>query len=187
MDRSRLQFRFLLAFLALASIATVLWVIAFYSGAGPSGLAAQAKAPGFQPPAPWLHPGWLFSLRVAAILAFCGYAFLRRSLTAWIFAGMLVDRLRDRALLVLGLSSGGYMLLFFGYVENYAPLCLGIALFLMTGVLITRGKLKRWLIVLPLAVAVFFHLAGLALVPAAFYVLAQGTPIVHDRGNCRSA
>ncbi|MGZ4889573.1 MAG: cation:dicarboxylate symporter family transporter, partial [Candidatus Angelobacter sp.] len=27
---------------------------------------------------------------MAAILAFCGYAFLRRSLTVWIFAGMLV-------------------------------------------------------------------------------------------------
>jgi proton glutamate symport protein len=91
MDRSKkLQFRFLLAFFALASIATVLWAIAFYTGAGSSELAAQATAPGLQPPAPWLHPGWLFSLRIAAILALCGYAFLRRSLTVWIFAGMLI-------------------------------------------------------------------------------------------------
>jgi Na+/H+-dicarboxylate symporter len=88
MDRSKLQLRFLLAFFVLASIATVLWAIALHTGAGPSELAA--KGPGFQPPAPWLHPAWLLSLRIAAILAFCGYAFLRRSLTAWIFAGMLV-------------------------------------------------------------------------------------------------
>lgn len=89
MDRSRLQFRFLLAFLALASIATVLWAFAFYSGGGPSEIAAQAKRPDFRP-ASWLHPGWLLSLRIAAILAFGGYALLRRSLTIWIFVGMLV-------------------------------------------------------------------------------------------------
>src|SRR6478609_6308376 len=88
MDRSKLQLRFLLAFFVLASIATVLWAIALHTGAAPSELAA--KGPGFQPPTPWLHPAWLLSLRIAAILAFCGYAFLRRSLTAWIFAGMLV-------------------------------------------------------------------------------------------------
>ena len=88
MNRSRLQFWFLLAFLALATIATVLWAIAVYTGGGPSAIAAQAKRPDFQPSS-WLHPAWLLSLRVAAILAFCGYALLRRSLTIWIFAGML--------------------------------------------------------------------------------------------------
>ncbi len=88
MDRSKLQFRFLMAFVALASIATVLWAIAFYSGGGLSEMAAQAKRPDFHPSS-WAHP-WLLSLRVAAILALCGYALLRRSLTVWIFAGMLV-------------------------------------------------------------------------------------------------
>ncbi|MGZ4842692.1 MAG: hypothetical protein ACXV5J_13155, partial [Candidatus Angelobacter sp.] len=88
MNRSRLQFRFLLAFLALSTIATVLWAIAIHSGGGLSEIAAQAKQPDFHPSS-WEHP-WLLSLRVAAILALCGYAFLRRSLTVWIFAGMLV-------------------------------------------------------------------------------------------------
>jgi proton glutamate symport protein len=72
MDRSKLQLRFLLAFLALASIAAVVWAIGVQAGAD------------------WLHSSWFLALRVAAILALCGYAFLRRSLTAWIFAGMLV-------------------------------------------------------------------------------------------------
>ena len=71
MDRSKLQLRFLLAFLALAGIAAVVWAIAFYTGAN------------------WFHSGWFLALRVTAILALCGYAFLRRSLTPWIFAGML--------------------------------------------------------------------------------------------------
>jgi proton glutamate symport protein len=71
MDSSKLQLRFLLAFLALAGIAAVVWAIAFYTGAN------------------WFHSGWFLALRVIAILALCGYAFLRRSLTPWIFAGML--------------------------------------------------------------------------------------------------
>jgi proton glutamate symport protein len=72
MDRSKLQLRFLLAFLALASIAAVVWAIGFRAGAD------------------WLRSSWFLGLRVVALLALCGYAFLRRSLTPWIFAGMLV-------------------------------------------------------------------------------------------------
>src|ERR1051325_9851919 len=66
-----LQNRFLIAFLALVGIACVLWAITHYSGMV-------------------VHPYVLAGLRWAAIVAFCGYAFFRRSLTPWIFAGMLV-------------------------------------------------------------------------------------------------
>src|SRR6478672_11384432 len=66
-----LQNRFLIAFLALAGIASLLWATAHYSGV-------------------MIHPYLLAGLRWAAIVAFCGYAFFRRSLTPWIFAGMLV-------------------------------------------------------------------------------------------------
>ncbi len=72
MDRSKLQLRFLLAFLALASIALVVWAIGFQTGAD------------------WLHSSWFLTLRAVALLVLCGYAFLRRTLTPWIFAGMLV-------------------------------------------------------------------------------------------------
>src|SRR5689334_16420185 len=62
---------FLLAFLALAGVASVLWALAHYAGIQ---VGSQVLA----------------GSRWAALLAFCAYAFLRRSLTAWIFAGMLV-------------------------------------------------------------------------------------------------
>src|SRR6476660_2347736 len=65
------QRRFLIAFLALAGIACVLWAITHYSGVV-------------------IHPYLLAAVRWAAILALCGYPFFRRSLTPWIFAGMLV-------------------------------------------------------------------------------------------------
>jgi proton glutamate symport protein len=65
------QGRFFIAFLALASIASILWVMNHYTGVV-------------------VHPYVLAGFRWAAIAALCGYAFLSRSLTAWIFAGMLV-------------------------------------------------------------------------------------------------
>src|SRR6476646_1844893 len=65
------QGRFLIAFLALAGIACVLWAIAHYTGVG-------------------VHPYLSAGVRWGAIVALCGYAFFRRSLTPWIFAGMLV-------------------------------------------------------------------------------------------------
>jgi proton glutamate symport protein len=65
------QGRFLVAFLALAGIACVLWAITHYSGVV-------------------IHPYLMAAIRWAAILALCGYSFFRRSLTPWIFAGMLV-------------------------------------------------------------------------------------------------
>jgi proton glutamate symport protein len=65
------QNRFLIAFLALAGIASVLWALTHYT-------------------VMVIHPYLMAGFRWAAIAALCGYAFLRRSLTPWIFAGMLV-------------------------------------------------------------------------------------------------
>jgi proton glutamate symport protein len=65
------QGRFLIAFLALAGIASILWAMTHYTGVA-------------------VHPYVLAGFRWAAIAALCGYAPLRRSLTPWIFAGMLV-------------------------------------------------------------------------------------------------
>jgi proton glutamate symport protein len=65
------QNRFLLMFVALTALAAVLWAVGHYSGAV-------------------ISPGLMMSVRWAALLAICGYAWARRSLTAWIFAGMLI-------------------------------------------------------------------------------------------------
>ena len=70
-NKSPNQVRFLLAFLALAGSACVLWAVTRYTGV-------------------LINPRLLAVVRWVAILAFCGYAFFRRSLTPWIFAGMLV-------------------------------------------------------------------------------------------------
>jgi tetratricopeptide (TPR) repeat protein len=127
---------------------------------------------------------WVKSLiggdaRQAALLSYqvisigAGLAFLA---TILLSARVLFTPMRDRILFALGIGSGGYMLLFFGYVENYSLFCLSILMFALTGVLASRGKLTKWLIILPLGLSVFFHVLGVTLIPAAVYLLVAGTP-----------
>ncbi len=65
------QARLLIAFLALAGIAAVLWAVAHYSGAA-------------------IPPSVLTVSRWLALAAFCAYAWARRSLTTWIMVGILL-------------------------------------------------------------------------------------------------
>jgi proton glutamate symport protein len=69
--KKSLQGRFLLASLLLAAAAAVLWTIHHYKLAE-------------------VNPRIFQGVRWAALLAFCGYAALRRSLTTWIAAGILL-------------------------------------------------------------------------------------------------
>src|SRR5215469_10359429 len=71
MKKSPLATRCLIAFLALAGIAAVLWSLNHYAGTS-------------------ISSRLLLVVRWAALVAVCGYAFFRRSLTAWIAAGILI-------------------------------------------------------------------------------------------------
>ena len=71
MKDSHPAIRFLVAFLALAGIAALLWSVSHYGGTP-------------------INPVVLVIVRWTALLAFCGYAFFRRSLTIWIAAGILL-------------------------------------------------------------------------------------------------
>src|ERR1700694_922353 len=71
MKHSSGQFRFLLVFLLLPGVSAVLWAAAHYGGAP-------------------ILPELLLAFRWLAVLAFCGYAYSRRSLTVWIVAGIFV-------------------------------------------------------------------------------------------------
>lgn len=80
--RGRLQARFLLSFLICAALAAVFWTVRHYAHS-PLAIAVPA---GSRPLA--FDVAMIF--RWLALVAFCGYAWTRRSLTMWIFAGMLV-------------------------------------------------------------------------------------------------
>lgn len=79
---------------------------------------------------------------------------------------------RDRLLFLLGIGSGGYMLLSFGYIENYSIFVLTVAIFSLAGIMIAQGSLTKWVVVPMLALAMFLHIFSVVLVPAGAYLLA---------------
>ncbi len=94
---------------------------------------------------------------------------------AGLAAARLFDSFRSRLLFLLGAASGGYMLVFFGHVENYPLFVLMVAVFALTGMLAARGLISRWWVLLPLLLATPLHPFSAALVPGAVYLLAQPT------------
>ncbi len=81
-----------------------------------------------------------------------------------------------RILFALGMISGGYTLLFFGYVENY-PLFVTLALLaLLTGLLGSKGRISRWWVVPPTIAATLFHIFGIALIPGVLYLVMYDSP-----------
>ena len=91
------------------------------------------------------------------------------------FARKLYERMAERVLFLLGVCTGGYMLLFFGYIENYSLFVLSVLTYTLTGLLITQGKARHYWILPPLITAVFFHVLGVTLVPSALYIFISQT------------
>ncbi len=105
--------------------------------------------------------------------------------TASFAALRLFGRLRHRLLFLLGVASGGYALVFFGYVENYPLFVAAVAVFMFLGILALRGLVGRWWILLPLLVSLPLHPFSVAMFPAAVYVLVGDTPIGRWIGSRR--
>lgn len=80
-----------------------------------------------------------------------------------------------RIFLILSLGTGGYMLLFFGYVENYPLFVLCVSVFCLTGLLASRARWSLWAILVPLIPAMLLHPLGVSLLPGAAYLLGRGT------------
>jgi len=84
----------------------------------------------------------------------------RTALEKWFFGGMV--------------ASLGMMQLFFGYVENYTLLLIGILVFLWLGVRFLQGRAPLWGASLALALTNAFHPSTLVLWPAALILLWLG-------------
>ncbi|MEW6412036.1 MAG: tetratricopeptide repeat protein [Candidatus Zixiibacteriota bacterium] len=98
-------------------------------------------------------------------------------------AEVVVDKSRHRTLFLLGGVSGGYMLLFFGHVENYSLFAATVGVFCTVGVWIAARRLNRWVILLPLGVALLLHVLGVTLIPAAGYILIRRTRLAAAISN----
>jgi len=114
----------------------------------------------------------LLSYQIVAISA--GIGFL---IAAALSARALFERNVNRLLFLLGMASGGYMLLFFGYVENYALFVLTVAIFGLVGLLVALGKVNRFWILPVLGLAIFLHVFGVVLIPATVYLLVTNSSV----------
>jgi hypothetical protein len=94
-----------------------------------------------------------------------GFIFVLCQLAYWIGSS------RTEKLLVFGLvASLGTMQLFFGYIESYTIICLGILAYLWLALRSLRGEASVWLPASVLALTHAFHPSTLVLQPSLWYV-----------------
>ena len=89
----------------------------------------------------------------------------------------------DRLLFFLGICSGGWMLLYFGYVENYSVFVLMVMIYSLVGTLPTKRRLTSWLIVILQLLLVSTHIFGVTLIPATIYLLLHKTAPIRRLGR----
>ncbi len=99
--------------------------------------------------------------------------------TVAIAARSIFDKGWQRLGFVLVSMTGGYAVLFFGYVEYYSVFTFSVVLFAIIGLLILRGRMSRWWIVPSLALSAWLHILGVTLIPSALYVLLHGSRTVN--------
>lgn len=122
----------------------------------------------------------LASFRIVSIGAGVAHAVL----VAWLAPRMVGHRIQGW-LFALAMMTGGYALMYFGYVENYSMFGLAVASYTYLGILISMGLTPRWWIIPTLASAVFFHALGLTLVLPTVYLLTAGTVVSKKWGRLR--
>ncbi|MFH1373405.1 MAG: tetratricopeptide repeat protein [bacterium] len=114
----------------------------------------------------------LLSYQIISILS--GFVFVAATV---IISTRLFPISTPRVLFVLGVCSGGYMLLYFGYVENYSLFLTAVGVYTMVGILAAESRVATWLILIPVAAAIFFHIFGVVLLPSAAYLILSSTRV----------
>jgi len=94
-----------------------------------------------------------------------------------LFSKAIFKETNSRLLFFLGMVSGGYMLLYFGYVENYSLFILSVVAYCLTGLLALKGQQSRWVLLLLQALTIFFHIFGVTLIPATAYLLIKNSKL----------
>ena len=112
----------------------------------------------------------IVAFRIVSVVSGCLVLLL-----AAYFAARLFKTATDRWLFWAATASGGYMLLAFGYVENYSLLMVAAVTFTLVGLMVSRGQAPWWSVWPPFFVAVFFHILGIVLLPAAIFLSVART------------
>ena len=98
-------------------------------------------------------------------------------LSTAVFARLFFSSRIDRLLFVTSSAAGGFALLFFGYVENYAPLSMWTAITFLTGIAIFEGKLSRLWILPPAFLMMGTHVFGVLVFPTVAFVFLSFGPV----------
>ena len=109
----------------------------------------------------------------AALLSFQSISIISGLLliiTSAYFSKLLFKKNIERIIFLSGVCTGGYMLLYFGYVEYYSIFVLSVLLYSFIGLLIAKEKLNRWFILPALFFSIFLHIMGVTLIPSAIYL-----------------
>ncbi|MEA1981597.1 MAG: tetratricopeptide repeat protein [candidate division Zixibacteria bacterium] len=83
----------------------------------------------------------------------------------------------SRIIFALTIFSSGFMLLFFGYVENYALFNLFVIIFCLTSLLVIDKKANKLIALIITLLAISFHIFGVTLIPALLYLIFRDTKI----------
>ena len=183
-DGSRPAVLFALATTAAVALFVALRARAHYLGDGWQSLALLGSSPPYvKPDAPATGAalralcGALGGGERAALLAYrmvsvaAGALFVAVVAT---FARALLPSPADRRRLVLFLLAGGWSLLFFGYVENYALFLVAVTAYTLAGARAARDGQGPWLAAALALLATCLHGAGVVLAPSlAWLVLAR--------------
>ncbi|MEW6051675.1 MAG: tetratricopeptide repeat protein [Candidatus Zixiibacteriota bacterium] len=92
-------------------------------------------------------------------------------------AWSLFDNNRSRLLFLAGVATGGFMLLYFGYVEHYSLFSVAAGALVLGGLLALHIRMNRYWLIPMLAFGLFLHILTVILVPAVLYALLSGTQL----------
>ena len=98
--------------------------------------------------------------------------------SAFVAAMVLFKETVRRILFLIGIATGGYALMFFGYVENYGLLIAMLILYSLVGLVVLRGRISPWWALPPMMAASFIHIFGLTLLPSFIYLLLRQTRLI---------
>jgi hypothetical protein len=125
--------------------------------------------------------GWQDPLPVYHILsALAGVAFV------WVLFGVaaLLGRNRTERFLSVGIvGTLGLMQLFFGYIENYPIMTLGVLLYAWTALRYLRGEIALVWVTTILALTHAFHPSTIVLIPSLLYLVLFTAPIRSGNGE----
>jgi len=116
--------------------------------------------------------GQIFAFRLISWLSGVGFM-----VAVWWAAFRLFQDAIRRRLFAFGLFTGGYLLLFFGYVEHYPLFVTVVAIFTLTGILVARGRYNRLWLLPSLSLGLVLHPFGVVLILPAAYLLFRNSAL----------